>query len=147
MLRRLSVFLALAAMAAIAAAAGGPAAGPTLRALAAGTVCSAQTPGAYPNDPGYSPAENGQAGQTWDNELWYLYGCIPQGVQNTSSDPEGAAGMSVDKTWSTFTKGRDDVLVAYMEGGINWRIGESCELRLRSYLNRGELPYPENAQG
>ena len=115
-------------------------------------TCFGQGAGAYPNDPEYSPAENEYSGSpftphSWDAESWYLFGCIPQDVQSTSSDPEGAAGMSVDKAWAQYTKGRDDVLVAYMEGGINWRITQSCELRLRSWLNRGDLPYPENAAG
>lgn len=115
----------------------------------AAATCGPQAPGAYPNDPRYSPAENGfpLTPNTWDGEQWYLYGCIPQDVQVTAHDPEGAAGMGVDQVWAQYTKGRDDVLVAYMEGGVNWRIPPSCELRLRSYLNRGELPFPENGQG
>jgi hypothetical protein len=112
-------------------------------------TCTAQASGAYPNDPGYSPAENGfpLTQKTWDGEQWHLYSCIPQDVQLQSQDPEGAAGMSIDAAWAQYSKGRDDVLVAYMEGGVNWRIDSSCELRLRSYLNKGELPYPQNAQG
>jgi hypothetical protein len=111
-----------------------------------------QLPGGYPNDPGYAPAENatGLTSKTWDGEAWYLYGCIPQGVSNTSTDPESAAGMSIDRLWNRSpnpNKGRDDVIVAYMEGGINWRIGGSCELKDRAALNKGELPYPQDAMG
>src|SRR5260370_29378108 len=72
---------------------------------------------------------------------------MAEGLEARDNDAGGAAGMSVDATWAEYTKGRDDVLVAYMEGGINWRIGESCELRLRSHLNTGELPYPQDAGG
>src|SRR5258708_1663394 len=58
-----------------------------------------------------------------------------------------AAGMSVGKACSTYSRGRDDIIVSYMEGGVNWRIGTSCELKDRAYLNKGELPLPENADG
>jgi hypothetical protein len=99
-----------------------------------------------PNDPNYNPAERGVAGKTWNDEQWYLYSFMPS-TAPLATDPENASGMSVDAAWAKFGAGRDDVTVAYMEGGVNWRIAESCELRLRAYLNRGELPYPENAQG
>src|SRR5947207_14512370 len=56
--------------------------------------------------------------------------------------------MSVDRVWNErATRGRDDVIVAYMEGGVNWRLDDSPELRLRAYLNTGELPLPEDAGG
>jgi len=117
-------------------------------------TCSAQAPGGYPNDPNYSPAENGQAGQTWDGENWYQYDCIPQDLAGTSSDPEGAAGMSVSGLWNRtagahpfIDRGRNDVVVSYMEGGVNWRIRSSCELKDQALLNTGELPYPEDATG
>ncbi|HEY4869616.1 MAG TPA: hypothetical protein VII79_06365 [Candidatus Dormibacteraeota bacterium] len=71
--------------------------------VAHAATCGAQPPGGYPNDPNYSPAENGQAGQTWDSQSWYLYGCIPQDVSGTSSDPEGASGMSVSGLWNRTT--------------------------------------------
>ena len=113
---------------------------------AAPPVCNAQGPGAYPNDPNYSPAENGQAGATWNDEQWYLYSCMPQGAPLTTN-PENASGMSVDSAWAQFSKGSDQVVVAYMEGGVNWRIGSSCELKDQAWLNTGELPIPEFANG
>jgi hypothetical protein len=112
-------------------------------------TCSAQAPGAYPNDPEFSPAENGQAGATWDGEAWYLYGCMPKDAP-LSTDPRNASGMSVADLWNRPTnpqRGRDDVVVAYMEGGVNWRIGSSCELKDQARLNTGELPYPQDANG
>ena len=125
---------------------------------AAGTY--AANPSSYPNDPGYAPAERGYTGptqsQTWDSEDWYLYNCVPQDVGNppptgtgTASDPDGMAGMGIDALWNRTPNPQRGagVLVAYMEGGVNWRIGQSCELKDRSWLNTGELPYPENAQG
>ncbi|MBV9524260.1 MAG: hypothetical protein JOZ46_00440, partial [Candidatus Dormibacteraeota bacterium] len=122
--------------------------------VAHAATCTAQAPGAFPNDPAYAPAENGQAQQTWDSEAWYLYDCIPQDVSATSSDPEGAAGMSVSALWNRSggafpyaDRGRNDVVVSYMEGGVNWRIPTSCELKDRALLNTGELPWPEDASG
>ena len=122
--------------------------------VAHAATCGAQPPGGYPNDPNYAPAENGQAGQTWDSESWYLYDCIPQDVSGTSGDPEGASGMSVSGLWNRTTgahpfidRGRNDVVVSYMEGGVNWRISSSCELKDQALLNTGELPYPQDASG
>ena len=110
-------------------------------------VRAACAPAAYPNDPGYAPAERGTAGATWDGEQWYLYGCIPSSAP-ASSDSQNAAGMSVDRVWNELNnQGSDQVTVAYMEGGVNWRIGSSCELKDRAKLNTGELPYPQDANG
>ncbi|MBV8195338.1 MAG: hypothetical protein JOY80_07400, partial [Candidatus Dormibacteraeota bacterium] len=123
----------------------------------------AADPNAYPNDPGYSPAERGYTNptqtNTWDGEDWYLYNCVPQDIGNspsqtppgtgTASDPDGMSGIGADALWNRNPNPQrgDGVLVAYMEGGVNWRIGQSCELKDRSALNTANLPYPENAQG
>jgi hypothetical protein len=112
--------------------------------------CAGQPGGPYPNDPDYAPAENGQAGYTWDAEDWYLYGCVTTSTAPLSSDPQGASGMSVSDLWNRALnpqRGRDDVTVAYVEGGVNWRIATSCELKDRAQLNTAELPFPENASG
>jgi len=112
---------------------------------AAGGAC-ANLP-AYPNDPDYAPAERGDQQATWNEEQWYLYSCLPADAP-AATDPEGASGMSVDRVWNELgDRGRDEVLVAYMEGGVNWRLDDSPELRLRAYLNTGELPLPEDAGG
>src|ERR1035437_2743335 len=118
--------------------------------VAHAAACSGQPGGPYPNDPQYASAENGQAGATWDGEAWYLYGCTPNGTAPLATDPQGASGMSVSDLWNRASnpqRGRNDVVVAYMEGGINWRIPASCELKDRAELNTGELPYPQNAAG
>ncbi len=133
---RSSVRLALASVAIVAGAS---------RVLAAGGTCSALPP--YPNDPDYASAERGDASKTWNDEQWYLYSCMP-GDAPLATDPENASGMSVDRVWNEVgDRGRDDVLVAYMEGGVNWRLADAPELRKRAYLNRGELPLPEDASG
>jgi hypothetical protein len=133
-----------------------PAGAAVLPARAFAATCGTQPGGPYPTDPGYAPAETagGQAaGETWDGEDWYLFDCVPQ-TAPTATDPEGASGMSVAALWNRTTgaypypdRGRDDVLVAYMEGGVNWRIAQSCELKDRAWLNTANLPYPEDSSG
>ena len=111
------------------------------------TVQAACSPAAYPNDPGYAPAERGKPGATWDGDQWYLFGCMPA-TAPLSTDAENASGMSVDRVWNELhNRGSDSVTVAYMEGGVNWRIDESCDLKDRARLNTGELPYPQDASG
>ena len=118
--------------------------------VAHAAACTGQPGGPYPNDPQYAPAEKGVTGATWDGEDWYLYGCTPITTAPLASDPTGASGMSVSDLWNRATnpqRGRDDVVVSYVEGGVNWRIPTSCELKDRAELNTGELPYPEDASG
>jgi len=101
-----------------------------------------------PNDPSFAPSErNSASGGTYNAEEWYLYDCIPQSAP-LATDPTGAAGMSVIKAWDAYgSRGNDGVVVAYLEGGVNWRKDDSRDLRTRAYLNTGELPLPEHADG
>ncbi|MDQ6848063.1 MAG: hypothetical protein M3019_10880 [Candidatus Dormibacteraeota bacterium] len=128
-----------------------PLLGTAMTTVAHAAACGPGQPGGpYPNDPQYAPAENGVAGATWDTEDWYLYGCVPTGTAPLSGDPDGASGMSVSNLWNRATnpqRGRNDVVVSYVEGGVNWRIPTSCELKDRAQLNTGELPFPENSSG
>ncbi|MDX6556301.1 MAG: cell wall-associated protease, partial [Miltoncostaeaceae bacterium] len=95
-----------------------------------------------PNDPGYDIAERQPAGHTFHDEQWFMYSFIPR-TAPLASDPEGAAGMSIDRAWRRYGTGRPDVRVAYIEGGVNWRDQAGRrELAPRSYLNTGELPLP-----
>src|SRR4051812_24299606 len=97
-----------------------------------------------PNDPNYDPAEQGGqatcAHTAGDDEQHYLYSFIPQCTPN-AKDPENAAGMSVDRAWKNFTTGDGHTVIAYIEGGINWR-NEPRELANKVFLNGGELPPP-----
>ncbi len=55
----------------------------------------------------------------------------------------GVKGASVDLAWQT-TTGRPDVLIAVIDSGIRW--GEALpDLVRKFYLNRGELPVPEDS--
>src|SRR4051794_36185227 len=93
-----------------------------------------------PSDPDFAPGERSPgAGGTFNAEQWLLYDCIPQSTP-LAQDPEGAAGMSVNRAWKDFGYGNSQVVVAYMEGGVNWRQASSRDLRRKAYLNSGELP-------
>jgi hypothetical protein len=119
--------------------------GPALPAAAA--PCTASISG--PSDPGYAPAERAPQDpqESFNTEQWYLYDCIPQSAP-LAVDATGSAGMRVNQAWKDFGYGEDSVLVAYMEGGINWERADTApELRKRSWLNTRELPKPRRADG
>ena len=103
-----------------------------------------------PNDPGYAPAEQGPpttcATTTANSELHYLYSFEPRCTPN-AHDPGGAAGMSVDKAWSTYTTGDRRTVIAYVEAGVNWFYPGARDLVNQTYVNAGELPPPEDAAG
>lgn len=102
-----------------------------------------------PSDPGYAPSERAPQDpqESFNTEQWYLYDCIPQSAP-AAVDDTGSAGMRVNQAWKDYGYGSDRVLVAYMEGGINWRRADTApELRKRSWLNTRELPRPRRADG
>ncbi|HMH47954.1 MAG TPA: S8 family serine peptidase [Solirubrobacteraceae bacterium] len=108
---------------------------------AAAATCTSAISG--PNDPSFAGAErNFPSPSTWNSEQWPLFDCMPQ-TAPVASDPEGAAGMSVNRAWAAYGMGH--VIVAYMEGGVNWKRSDANDLRDQSYLNTGELPYPQDA--
>ena len=113
--------------------------------LALGAAAWADFPQDPPNDPGYAPAEGTPdkcATKSADEQQHYLFSFMPQCTQLTATDPENAAGMSVDSAWRDFTPGRGDTVIAYVEAGINWHNGDAAELANRVFLNKGELPPP-----
>jgi hypothetical protein len=98
-----------------------------------------------PNDPEFAPAEAPPAATTCltksgDAQQHYLFSKIPQCTPN-AQDPEGSAGMFIDRAWRDFTTGNPQTVIAYIEGGINWR-NEPRELANKVFLNAGELPAP-----
>src|SRR3712207_4847864 len=110
-----------------------------LTAPAAAQVWDGERP---PDDPLYDIAEEDPQGHTFHEEHWFLYSFIPR-TAPLAADPEGAAGMSVDRAWQRYGTGRPDVRIAYIEGGVNWRETRGRrELATRAYLNAGELPPP-----
>ncbi len=57
----------------------------------------------------------------------------------------GQRGPAVDLAWG-LTKGRDDVVIAVLDSGIEWdQAGDMADLADAAHLNAGELPVPEGA--
>ncbi len=115
-----------------------------LPAAARAATCTPDIKG--PNDPEFAPSERNPLSGTFNVEQWYLYDCIPQSAPG-ASDPEGAAGMSVNRAWEAFGRGSKEVVVAYLEGGINWRRESSRDVRRKAFLNPGELPDASDRDG
>jgi hypothetical protein len=114
---------------------------------AAGAALSAAPAHAeFPQDPPDDPGYPADARCGWGSGQFFLFSEIPPQCV-AASDPEGAAGMSVDAAWKRFTTGTPDTLVSYTEGGINWRLDNARDFVDRTFLNTGELPRPELADG
>src|SRR2546427_2866797 len=114
---------------------------PTLAvvALAAIWVLAASFPMMPPNDPNYAPDTcppsstcHGPTGQ------WNLLS-TNDNVPTTT----GASGISADLAWQV-TTGRPDTVIAILDSGVNY---DHEDLRNKIWLNRGELPGPEQANG
>ncbi len=117
--------------------------------LLCATAAIATFPQDPPNDPDYAPAEGSPTDcltKSADDQQHYLFSHMPQ-CNPAASDPEGAAGMSVDSAWRDYTAGDPSTVIAYVEGGINWHAGDAQKLRNRVYLNPKELPDPTNPDG
>ena len=123
-----------------------------------------------PSDPYYAQCESQPTvtGCT-DNEEWDFYGQLKgntcAGPTSTTpsafphpdnglpcwalnaTDPQHASGLNEPGAWAQGNIGRPQVLIAYMEGGVNYDSDSVKDALDNIYLNRGELPYPENAQG
>ncbi|MBJ95252.1 MAG: hypothetical protein CMP23_12390 [Rickettsiales bacterium] len=77
---------------------------------------------------------------------WELGSGLPATINLAAMDPREAAlgsGMSVDRAWS-ITTGRSDVLIAVLDSGVKWNSGGLVN---KHFLNAGELPYPQGADG
>jgi hypothetical protein len=116
---------------------------------AAGAVAAA-FPQGPPNDPLYAPVEAGLplscVQHSVNDEQHYLYSFMPR-CAPAARDPENASGMSVDSAWSSFSAGQPDVVLAYIEAGINWHFGDVRDLADKVFVNTGELPWPEDSSG
>ena len=56
-------------------------------------------------------------------------------------DPFGPEGLDLHRAW-TITQGAPSSVIGYVEGGVNWHLGNSRRLAEASYLNVRELPRP-----
>jgi hypothetical protein len=120
---------------------------------------------AFPNDPEFAPCEQQttaadlQSGCN-NNEQWNLFGalssdCGGQPRPDTglpcwapaARDPQHAAGVDMTGAWAQGNVGRPDILVAYIEGGVNYNSDGIKDALDDIYLNKGELPYPQDASG
>lgn len=127
------------------------------------------SPSSFPNDPDFAgcEAQDPVTGCT-DDEQWDLYGtltgntCLDPGGTvadkphpdgglpcwaRNATDPQHAAGLNFTGAWQQGNVGRDDVRIAYIEGGVNYRVSSIKDGLNSIWLNRRELPYPELADG
>lgn len=107
-------------------------------------VAFAAFPADPPDDPEYAPAEGSGPltclQKSGDEQQHYLFSFIPRCTPNVR-DAEGSAGVSLDAAWKRYTTGDPGTVIAYIEGGINWRDAPR-ELANKVFLNKGELPKP-----
>lgn len=64
-------------------------------------------------------------------------------IDHDPAELHGVTGMGVDRAWR-ITTGRPDVLIAVLDSGIIW---DRVDLRLKTYLNAGEIPGARDANG
>src|SRR5947199_2516 len=62
-------------------------------------------------------------------------------------DPDHMSGVDFTGAWAQGNVGRDDILIAYMEGGVNYSSDSIKDALDNEWLNKGELPCPEHADG
>ncbi len=127
------------------------------------------SPSQFPNDPGFAPCESQDpVTGCGDSEQWNLFGplkgntCLAPGGTVASQphpdgglpcwainahDPDHAAGVDITGAWAQGNFGRGDIRIAYMEGGVNYSSDGIKDALDNIYLNKGELPYPEGANG
>jgi hypothetical protein len=118
----------------------------------------------FPNDPGFAGCERQDpvTGCT-DSEQWDLFGPLPGhdcpapgtlapvlphpdgGLPcwaPKATDPEHSSGVNMTGAWAQGNLGRPDVLIAYVEGGVNYDSDAIKDGLDSVFLNRGELPWP-----
>jgi len=64
---------------------------------------------------------------------------VPSATQVTA---DGPSGMDLDAAFRQYTTGDPNVVVAYIEGGINWHLPAAAGLVNHIYVNWHELPVP-----
>src|SRR4051812_5912812 len=90
--------------------------------------------GADPDDPGF-------AGQ------WQFTGPA-EGLPSwapLARDPDNASGVNFTGAWRQGNVGRPDVVVAYIEGGVNYSSDGIKDALDNIFLNQGELPRPQGS--
>ena len=109
----------------------------------------------FPNDPEFTGVASGKSPENYSptdfqyeffssfDELAKLFEGHPISFP-LAKDPENAPGMSLTRTWNesrfNYGIGRPDVVIAYVEGGINWFDTTTVpDIADKIYLNKGEL--------
>jgi Subtilase family len=123
----------------------------------------------YPNDPGFAGCEH-QDPITGckDNEQWDLFGPLPGNNcpkagtlepvlphpdgglpcwATNATDPQHASGVNMTGAWAQGNLGRPSILIAYIEGGVNYSSDSIKDGLDAVFLNRGELPWPQDSSG
>lgn len=155
----------LVALASAAAVLAGPASAEPAPDLPPGPVLPQSE---WPNDPDFARCEfqDPVTGCT-DSGQWNLYGPMdglcraPGGVEfdqprpdgglpcwaRNATDPESSSGINMTGAWAQGNLGRDEMLIAYIEGGVNYRSNSIKDGLNAIYINPGELPYPQGWNG
>ncbi|MFL5823620.1 MAG: hypothetical protein ACJ764_09280 [Solirubrobacteraceae bacterium] len=120
---------------------------------------------ATPTDPDFNPCEQQTtaadiASGCNNDEQWNLYGALSYDCSGqprpdgglpcwapAAADPQHAAGVDMTGAWGQGNVGRPDVLVAYIEGGVNYNSDGLKDALDNIYINKGELPYPQDSGG
>jgi len=66
----------------------------------------------------------------------------PAGVTPVQVNADGTTGMNLNAAWSTYTTGDPGVTIAYVEGGINWHLGDAATLAGAVAVNWHATPVP-----
>ena len=111
----------------------------------------AEFPADPPDDPEFDVAEEDPTCSTPVTEQQYqLFSFLPA-CAPLATAPDGASGFSADAAWRDFSIGDPEVMIAYVEGGVNWHEDGDAAGRLdfheKVYVNPGELPAPTAANG
>ncbi len=123
----------------------------------------------WPNDPALANCEDKDPNTNCGgSEQWDLYGrlagdtCKAPGSNVAdqphpdgglpcwavnAKDPQHAAGINATGAWAQGNWGRDDVLIGYIEGGVNYSADSIKDGLNNIYLNPGESPFPQGEDG
>src|SRR3954452_23370351 len=108
-----------------------------LTALAVPAIGQANDPVNQPNDPDF-PSQ------------WNFKGPaegIDTATYPIARDPDNSMGIDFTGAWRQGNVGRPDILVAYIEGGVNYDSDGIKDALDNVFINRAELPRPEDADG
>src|SRR5947209_4421090 len=102
--------------------------------LALPAIAHAADPSTQPNDPG-CPNQWEFTGPAEGLPTW----------APLAKDPDNASGVNFTGAWRQGNIGRPDVVVAYIEGGVNYDNDGIKDALDNIYLNKGELPMPSGS--